>query len=172
MIAAPRPTGSTSWARWRPGDPAVERIYADPRQPEHPQRPRRAAVRLLHPRWEFVFQPEYAAYLNLIEPWWKVLRSLALKGRRFETWAEIEQAVNAPPPTGTRTSTPSSGDAGDATATRRLGVAALPAISVIWWMHHLVVHPVNDVELDPFQISAVRSWRLACVCILKCRRTS
>jgi hypothetical protein len=21
-----------------------------------------------HPRWEFVFQPKYAAYLNLIEP--------------------------------------------------------------------------------------------------------
>ena len=35
-----------------------------------------------HPRWEFVYQPTYAAYLNLIEPWWKVLRSLALKGRR------------------------------------------------------------------------------------------
>jgi len=48
---------------------------------------------LAHPRWEFVFQPKYAAYLNLIEPWWKVLRSLALKGRRFEAWAEIEQAV-------------------------------------------------------------------------------
>ena len=39
---------------------------------------------LAHPRWEFVFQPKYAAYLNLIEPWWKVLRSLALKGRRFD----------------------------------------------------------------------------------------
>jgi len=48
---------------------------------------------LLHPRWEFVFQPKYAAYLNLIEPWWKVLRSLALKGRRFEAWPEIEEAV-------------------------------------------------------------------------------
>jgi DDE superfamily endonuclease len=48
---------------------------------------------LAHPRWEFVFQPKYAAYLNLIEPWWKVLRSLALKGRRFEDRAEIEQAV-------------------------------------------------------------------------------
>ena len=46
-----------------------------------------------HPRWEFVFQPKYAAYLNLIEPWWKVLRSLALKGRRFETWEEVCQAV-------------------------------------------------------------------------------
>jgi transposase len=48
---------------------------------------------LAHPRWEFVFQPTYAAYLNLIEPWWKVLRSLALKGRRFDAWTEIEQAV-------------------------------------------------------------------------------
>ena len=48
---------------------------------------------LADPRWEFVFQPKYAAYLNLIEPWWKVLRSLALKGRRFEAWAEIERAV-------------------------------------------------------------------------------
>ena len=48
---------------------------------------------LAHPRWEFVFQPKYAAYLNLIEPWWKILRSLALKGRRFETWPEIEEAV-------------------------------------------------------------------------------
>jgi transposase len=48
---------------------------------------------LAHPRWELVFQPTYAAYLNLIEPWWKILRSLALKGRRFEAWAEIEQAV-------------------------------------------------------------------------------
>lgn len=48
---------------------------------------------LAHPRWEFVFQPKYAAYLNLIEPWWKVLRSLALKGRRFGSWQEIRQAV-------------------------------------------------------------------------------
>ena len=48
---------------------------------------------LAHPRWEFVFQPTYAAYLNLIEPWWKVLRSLALKGRRFATWDEVCQAV-------------------------------------------------------------------------------
>jgi len=50
---------------------------------------------LAHPRWEFVFQPTYAAYLNLIEPWWKVLRSLALKGRRFETWDEVQAAVAA-----------------------------------------------------------------------------
>jgi hypothetical protein len=34
-----------------------------------------------------------ADYLNLIEPWWKVLRSLALKGRRFETWEQVAGAV-------------------------------------------------------------------------------
>jgi transposase len=48
---------------------------------------------LAHPRWEMVFQPTYAAYLNLIEPWWKILRALALAGRRFETWEEISGAV-------------------------------------------------------------------------------
>jgi transposase len=48
---------------------------------------------LAHPRWEFVFQPKYAAYLNLIESWWKVLRSLALRGRRFETWDDVCPAV-------------------------------------------------------------------------------
>jgi transposase len=48
---------------------------------------------LAHPRWEFVFQPKYAPYLNLIEPWWKVLRALALKGRRFGTWDQLCEAA-------------------------------------------------------------------------------
>jgi transposase len=48
---------------------------------------------LAHPRWEMVFQPKYAAYLNLIEPWWKILRSLALAGRRFESWSDVVEAV-------------------------------------------------------------------------------
>ena len=48
-----------------------------------------------HPAWTFVYQPTYAAWLNLIEPWWKTLRSLALKGRRFETWEEICEAMDA-----------------------------------------------------------------------------
>lgn len=50
---------------------------------------------LAHPRWEFIFPPTYAAYLNLIEPWGKVLRSLALTGRRFTTWEEVTTAVAA-----------------------------------------------------------------------------
>ena len=74
-------------------DPTVERIYAVADNLSTHSAPDVLLFSLLHPRWEFVFQPKYAAYLNLIEPWWKILKSLALKGRRFETWAEIEQAV-------------------------------------------------------------------------------
>ena len=69
-------------------DPAVERVYAVLDNLNTHSAPDVLLFSLLHPRWEFVFQPKYAAYLNLIEPWWKVLRSLALKGRRFEGWAD------------------------------------------------------------------------------------
>jgi transposase len=73
--------------------PEVERIYAilDNLEMHHCQD--LLLFMIHHPRWEFVYQPKYAAYLNLIEPWWKVLRSLALKGRRFETWEEVVVAV-------------------------------------------------------------------------------
>lgn len=50
---------------------------------------------LMHPRWACVFQPKYAASLNLIEPWWKILRSLALTGRGFATWVEVCGAIAA-----------------------------------------------------------------------------
>jgi transposase len=50
---------------------------------------------LAHPRLRFLFQPTYAPWLNLIEPWWKALRSLALKGRRFEDKAELITAIDA-----------------------------------------------------------------------------
>jgi transposase len=78
---------------WVPAE--IERVYAIL---DNLSTHRTADVLLFaaaHPRWEFVFQPTYAAYLNLIEPWWKVLRALALKGRRFETWAEVCEAVAA-----------------------------------------------------------------------------
>ena len=74
-------------------DPAVERVHAVLDNLNVHSAPDVLLFGLLHPRWEFVFQPRYAAYLNLIEPWWKILRSLALKGRRFEAWAEIERAA-------------------------------------------------------------------------------
>jgi transposase len=59
-------------------DPAAERIYAVVDNLNTHSALDVLLFNLAHPRWEFVFQPKYAAYLNLIEPWWKVLRSLAL----------------------------------------------------------------------------------------------
>ena len=76
---------------WLPSD--AERVYAVADNLSAHRAPDVLLFMLAHPRWEMVFQPKYAAYLNLIEPWWKVLRSLALAGRRFETWDEICKAV-------------------------------------------------------------------------------
>jgi transposase len=78
---------------WVP--PEVERVYAILDNLAAHRAPDVLLFSLHHPRWEFVFQPKYAAYLNLIEPWWKVLRSLALKGRRFETWEQVAEAIEA-----------------------------------------------------------------------------
>jgi transposase len=78
---------------WLPAE--VARVYAILDNLSTHRAPDVLLFALAHPRWEFVFQPKYAAYLNLIEPWWKVLRSLALKGRRFESWADIWHAVEA-----------------------------------------------------------------------------
>ena len=50
---------------------------------------------VVHPRVRFLFQPTYAPWLNLIEPWWKTLPSLALKGRRFETAHDLVDAIAA-----------------------------------------------------------------------------
>jgi transposase len=100
-LTAPYPQRTTTnWVdfleraeRWMA--PAVERVYAILENLSAHHATDVLLFSLAHPRWEFVFQPTYAASLNLIEPWWKILRSLALKGRRFECWAEIWRAVEA-----------------------------------------------------------------------------
>lgn len=48
---------------------------------------------LAHEQVQFLFQPTYAPWLNLIEPWWKTLRSLALNGKRFETAEEVCDSI-------------------------------------------------------------------------------
>ena len=78
---------------WIPAE--VERVYAILDNLKMHRAADVLLFSLAHPRWEFVFQPKYAAYLNLIEAWWKVLRSLALKGRRFESWQEVAEAIKA-----------------------------------------------------------------------------
>lgn len=75
--------------------PGLDRVYAVVDNLAAHRAPDVLLWALAHPRWAFVFQPTKAASLNLIEPWWKTLRSLALNGRRFEPWAEVCQAVEA-----------------------------------------------------------------------------
>ena len=58
----------------------------------HPSRDTRAAL-VAWPQITLQFLPKYAAWLNLIERSWKVLRELALRGRRFATLAELEAAL-------------------------------------------------------------------------------
>jgi transposase len=48
---------------------------------------------LQQPRVSFLFQPTYAPWLNLIEPWWKTLRSLALKGDCFQHSRDLALAL-------------------------------------------------------------------------------
>lgn len=47
------------------------------------------------PEVQVQFIPKYACWLNLIEPWWKQLRSLALHGRRFESDTQLIDALHA-----------------------------------------------------------------------------
>ena len=48
---------------------------------------------LAWPEVQLLLLPTYACWLNLIEPWWKQLRSLALKGRRCERIDEVIEAI-------------------------------------------------------------------------------
>jgi transposase len=121
--------------RWIP--PGAERVYAVVDNLNIHAGMDVLLFALAHPRWEFVFQPKYAAYLNLIEPWWKVLRSLALKGRRFDAWAEIEQAVQRATAYWNQHKHPFIwGRRRRHRTPRRLGVAAPPNATLIERMHH------------------------------------
>jgi hypothetical protein len=50
---------------------------------------------LAHERVSFLFQPTYTPWLNLIEPWWKTLRSLSIQGRGFSDFNTMSQAIGA-----------------------------------------------------------------------------
>ena len=113
-------------------DPTVERVYVVLDNLNIHRAPDALLFSLLHPRWEFVFQPTYAAYLNLIEPWWKVLRSLALKGCRFEAWTDIAQAVERATAYWNEHKHPFVWSRRRRHRTpRRLGVAAVPNLTLI-----------------------------------------
>jgi hypothetical protein len=80
---------------------------------------------------ERVFQPKYAAYLNLIEPWWKVLRSLALKGRRFKAWAETRRRSRATAYWNDHRHPFVWGRRRRHRQSRRFGIAAMPKLTLI-----------------------------------------
>ncbi len=46
-----------------------------------------------HPRFHFVPLPKRAAWLNLIEGFWKILRQRALAGRICSTTDDVDQAL-------------------------------------------------------------------------------
>jgi transposase len=46
-----------------------------------------------HPRFTFHFLPTYSPWLNLIEPWWKTLRKLALDGTHPQDVPELLLAI-------------------------------------------------------------------------------
>jgi DDE superfamily endonuclease len=92
-----------------------------------------------HPRGEFVCQPTSAADLNPIEPRWKVLRSLALKGKRFATWEEVCRAVEQA--TGSRNAPRHPfvwGRRRRHRPRRRAGIGRMPRVTRTYRMHHLV----------------------------------
>jgi len=115
---------------WVP--PAAERVYAILDTLDAHRATDVRLFHLAHPRWEFVFQPKDAADLNLIEPWWKILRSLALNGRRFETWEDGCQAVAEATAYGNAHRHPfvwGRGRARRRRAARQPGIAALPKVA-------------------------------------------
>ena len=72
--------------------PAQEWVLITDNLTTHVSRETQTAL-LAWPEVHLLLLPKYACWLNLIEPWWKQLRSLALKGRRFERIDEVIEAI-------------------------------------------------------------------------------
>jgi transposase len=72
--------------------PAREWVLITDNLTTHRSRDTQTAL-LAWPEVRLLLLPKYACWLNLIEPWWKQLRSLALKGRRFERLDEVIEAI-------------------------------------------------------------------------------
>jgi transposase len=68
--------------------PAQEWVLIADNLTTHLSRETQTAL-LAWPEVHLLLLPKYACWLNLIEPWWKQLRGLALKGRRFEHIDEV-----------------------------------------------------------------------------------
>ena len=69
--------------------PAKEWVLIADNLSTHTSKNTQAALLAFDQEVQMLFIPKYCCWLNLIEPWWKQLRSLALKGRRFEDIDEV-----------------------------------------------------------------------------------
>jgi hypothetical protein len=80
--------------------------------------------------------------LNLIGPWWKTLKLLALKGRRFEPWPQVETAIERATAYWNDHRHPYlwgrhlRGRRGRHQMSGRFGVAVTPDLAATWWMNH------------------------------------
>ena len=72
--------------------PAERLLIIEDNLSSHHSRDTRIAL-AAWPEIQILFLPKYSCWLNLIEPWWKQLKSLALKGRRFNNKIELEIAL-------------------------------------------------------------------------------
>jgi transposase len=72
--------------------PADQWILVEDNLSSHSSRETQLAL-LAHAEIQVLFLPKYACWLNLIEPWWKQIRSLALKGKRFDAITDLENAL-------------------------------------------------------------------------------
>ena len=110
---APSRTGWTSWARWKRGSRRRWRrsmpswtisTCIGP--------PMCCSSAWPTPALEFVFQPKYAAYLTLIEPWWKICGLWRSKAAGLRVGRRSPRLSKQPPHTGTSIAIPSFGAAG------------------------------------------------------------
>ena len=131
MRDGPSPTGSTSSIRWTPGSiPPAERVYAILDNLSTHRAMDVLLWSLTHPRWEFVFQPTYAAYLNLIEPWWKISAVSRSRDDGSRPGTTSGRRSSGRRRTGTPTGIPSSGATASAVVPRvRPASGTLPAIA-------------------------------------------
>ncbi|MBA2671777.1 MAG: transposase [Gemmatimonadetes bacterium] len=72
--------------------PAERWLVIEDTRSTHASRDVQTAL-LSWPEIQIQFLPTYASGMHLIEPWWKQRKSLALKGRRFQTADEIQHAM-------------------------------------------------------------------------------
>src|ERR1700687_4589100 len=69
------------------------RAASDLRQLRHPQNPAAGQRFATHPRFQLHFTPTSASWLNLVERWFGLITSQAIRRGSFQSVARLEQAI-------------------------------------------------------------------------------